>query len=54
MLLKCSIELLMGSTLCKSQIGRARDLVSFAVNQKNPKLRIPYRCSKYLSGYINL
>ena len=51
---KSSIELLMGSTLCKSQIGRASDIVNFAVKQKNPKLKIPYRCIEYISRYINL
>ncbi|MEK6914450.1 MAG: hypothetical protein AABW83_02255 [Nanoarchaeota archaeon] len=52
--IKSSIELLMGSTLPKSQIGRANDIVNLAAKQKNPKLKIPYRCIEYLSGYINL
>lgn len=50
--IKDSIELLMGSTLCKSQMERARDIVNLAVKQKNPKLRIPYRCIEYLPGYV--
>lgn len=51
-IIKSSTELLVGSTLYKSQIGRARDIVNFAVKQENPKLRIPYRCTEYLPGYI--
>lgn len=53
-IIKDSIELLTGSTLCESQIGRAKDIVNLAVKQKDPKLKIPYRCIEYLPGYINL
>ena len=51
--IKNSIGLLRGSTFYESQIERARDIVEFAVKQKDPILKIPYRCIEYLPGYMD-
>jgi hypothetical protein len=50
--IKDSIDLLVGSNLSKTQTERAREIVSFAIKQENPKLKIPYRTIEYLPGYI--
>ena len=43
----------MGNTIGESQIERARDLVELAVKQKDPKLKIPYRCMEYFPRYMD-
>lgn len=50
--LKKSIDLLKGSRLGSDQEDRTKEIVGFALNQKEHVLKIPYRCFEYQPGNI--